>query len=215
MLYGVGAIGQSGVMERADVLSMYREGVSAVRRAVQGWHPDQWRRPACGTWSGTDVVGHLLCLVSWHHRWLDRAEAGDASPPFGVDELSERNRLALIDLRPESGPERVGLFVEDAERYTDRLDSSWALPLGFPHGTVPAGSHAVVVALEWHLHAWDLSGGAHRPSNPRALLLGTHRALAASRRGLRAWVGGAAGPLVQRRRPWERVLACSGRRLAP
>jgi hypothetical protein len=199
-------------MERADVLAMYSDGVQAVRGAVRGWSCEDWSRPACGRWNGTELAGHLLTVARRYHAWLDRAESGDASRPFTTEELPERNAQALRGLRPATGPERIALFVEDAERYAERLDSSsWALAYGFPSGTVPAGAHAAVAAVEWHLHAWDLTGGTHRPADARSLFIGAVRVLAATRPGPRSRLAAVSAPLAARRRPWERLLRFSGR----
>jgi hypothetical protein len=129
-----------------------------------------------------------------------------ASPPFAPDELGARSRRALDGLRPAQGQDRLVLFVEEADRYAERLDSSWALPYGFPQGTVPAGAHAALAALEYHLRAWDLSGGAHRPADPRALLVAARRTLYATRPGPAGRLGEATAPLVGRHRAWERTL---------
>jgi uncharacterized protein (TIGR03083 family) len=202
-------------VDRADVLSMYADGVGAVRATVRGWSPERWRQPACGPWTATDVAGHLVAVVGWYHAWLDRAEAGDGRPPFGADELPDRNRRALEGLRPRGGEDRIDLFVEEAERYAERLDSSWALPYGCPYGTLPAGAHAALAALEWHLHAWDLSAGTHRPSDSGTLLVIACRAFGRARPGLRTRIEMAVAPLVGRSRPWERILERSGRFPAP
>jgi hypothetical protein len=204
-------------MEREDVLAMFADGVQAVRGAAAGWTCEDWARPACGHWTANDLAGHLLCMTRWHHAWLDRAESGDASRPWPIEERDERNDKGRVGLRPASGPERIALFVEEAERYAERLDSSsWALAYGFPHGTVPAGAHAVIASVEWHLHAWDLSGGAHRPADPRGLLVGGCRVMAATRPGPTARLtAGVSARLSARRQPWERLLLLSGRTPAP
>jgi hypothetical protein len=201
----------AGAVDRSKVLSLYREGVGAVRRIVWGWSPARWEQPACGAWSATDLAGHLVCVIGWHHAWLDRAEAGDPSSPFPADELAERNRAALVDLRPSEGPERIHQFVELAERYVVRLDSSWAMPYGSPAGTAPAGAHAALAALEWHLHAWDLAAGEHVPSDPGRLLVATSRAWARHRPGMRHQARAAMAPVLARHRAWERLLVRSGR----
>jgi hypothetical protein len=198
-------------VERAAVLSAYGEGVRAIPAIVAGWSTDDWRRPACGSWTATDLAGHLLAVVRWYHAWLDRAEAGDPAAPFTVADLPERNERALAGLRPTTGEDRIELFVEEAERYAARLDSSWALPYGCPLGTMTAGDHAALAACEWHLHAWDLSGGAHRPSAAGALLTGAVRARASAAAGLRFRVEVVVAPVVARSRPWARLLTASGR----
>jgi hypothetical protein len=204
-------------MERADVLAMYADGVQGVRKAVAGWACEDWFRPACGDWTGADVAGHLLTVTGWFHRWLDRAESGDSSRPFPEADLDERNGKALPGLRPVAGPDRIALFVEEAERYAERLDSSsWALAYGFPQGTVPAGAHAVLAAAEFHLHAWDLSGGAHLPADPHLLLVGNLRVRAAAGAGtLARLTSPVSARVAARRRPWERLLMLSGRTPPP
>jgi hypothetical protein len=204
-------VGHSGGVDRAAVLSAYREGVSAAQATVEGWSVERWSRPACGVWTGTDLAGHLLRVAAWYHEWLDRAESGDPRPPFDWDQLAERNRQELLGLRPATGPDRISLFVEEAERYAERLDSSWGLAYGCPMGTMTAGQHAALAAAEWHLHTWDLAAGRHRPADPATLLVGAIRARAAAGSGLRPRVESVVAPMVAWRHPWRRLLAASGR----
>ena len=63
----------------AGVLTQYDDGVVAIGRVVEQWDDEQWSRPACGDWSGTDLAGHLVTVIGWYHSWLDCALAGDAS----------------------------------------------------------------------------------------------------------------------------------------
>jgi Mycothiol maleylpyruvate isomerase N-terminal domain len=151
------------------VLALYEEGVSAIEELVRSWSPDRWRRSACGTWNGIDVAGHLVCDVAAYHAWLDRAEAGDATAPFTAAEGAARNEAALSALPVSDGPDRIELFAQEARRYARRVVPPWDLAYGFPFGTITVGLHAGLAAGEWHLHAWDLSAGAHRPRDARQL----------------------------------------------
>jgi uncharacterized protein (TIGR03083 family) len=202
-------------MDRAIVLDLYREGVDAIDQHATSLTSAQWGQPACGTWSATDLAGHLVCVIGWYHAWLDRAQAGDSSPPFSLGELPARNAAALAALDAGDGHQRVQRFVDEARRYELRLDGTWDLPYGFPAGTVTAGLHAGVAATEWHLHAWDLSDGVHRPSDPRELFGAAGAAVTAARGGLVGRASAAVVPFLSRRKPWEQLLKRSGRRPTP
>ena len=151
-----------------EVDAAYAAGVDAVQEVTAGFGVTDWSRPACGTWTGTDLAGHLVTVVGWYHEWLDRAEAGDASPAFPASELDARTAAALTALPPASGPARVAEFARRATDYRARLREHWDLPYGYPRGTVTAGLHAALAAWEWHVHAWDLAtaaGTTHRPDD--------------------------------------------------
>ena len=198
----------------ATVLRLYDEGVDALVAAAGALGPDDWGRPACGAWAASDVARHVLAVAQWYEGWLERAEHGDAAPPFGVAELAARNAAALGELAGLDGPEAVSRFVTVARRYRGRLPERWDLPYGYPRGTVTAGLHAGTAACEWHLHAWDLAnaaGRSHRPSDPAALYVAAGSCLAAAEGGVKGRVAAALIPLGARLRPWEALLRRSGR----
>lgn len=200
------------------VLRLYDEGVDAIAAAAGAHSPNDWDRSVCGTWTATELSRHVLAVARWYGGWLDRAERGDAAPPFGVIELAVRNAAALRELSGLDGPEAVSGFVTVARLYRTRLPGQWDLPYGYPRGTVTAGLHAGVAACEWHLHAWDLAqaaGGGHRPSDPAALAAATGQCLAAAQGGLKGQVAAALIPLGARLRPWEAILRRSGRAPGP
>jgi hypothetical protein len=199
-------------VERVEILDLYEAGVSAVEQSTSPFTAVEWERRACGAWTATDLAGHLICVAGWYHAWLDRAEAGDATPPFTAADLAARNAAALSTLEPGGGHERVAVFAQEARRYAERLNSIWDLPYGFPLGTVTAGLHAGVAASEWHLHAWDFSGGTYRPTRPRELFLAAGAALTATQRGPIGRVSSRMVPLASRWKPWEQLLKRSGRR---
>jgi len=153
-------------------LAVYRTASSAFAAVAGAVGADDWARPsACLGWSALDVVGHVVCVVRWHHAWLERSEAEEGSPPFPVSELAERNAAALGALQIATGPERVATFVELTSAYAGRISGRWDIPYGYPPGTVPAGLHAVLAAGEWHLHAWDIATALGREHHPDAELI--------------------------------------------
>jgi hypothetical protein len=87
----------------------------------------------------------------------------------------------------------------------------WNLADGYPFGTVTAGLHAGAAASEWHIHAWDLAAGEHRPSDPARLFAGVAEARLRGRSGFSGRAAVAILPLVARYRPWEQLLRRSGR----
>jgi uncharacterized protein (TIGR03083 family) len=201
-------------VDRATVLPLYREGVDAVARVVDGWDDAQWSAPACGAWSGTDLAGHVLTVIGWYHSWLDRAEAGDATAAFPIGRLDDETARSLAALPDGTGPERIAEFVREATRYADRLDTHWDLPFGYPRGTVTAGRHAGLAASEWHLHAWDFAraaGGDHRPQDATTLYEAGAECLLAAEHGLAADLKSRLAPFAAKRNPWEQILRRSGR----
>ena len=182
---------------------------------TQGWDDDDWSAPACGVWNATEVAGHLVTVACWYHQWLDRAETGQASPPFPAKELADHTASALAGLEPASGPERVEAFTHDALAYAGRLPAGWDLPYGYPFGTVTAGLHAGVATVEWHIHAWDLArsaGADHRPAEPEAVAGAAIECVVAATGGVRGALIGRIAPLAFRRDPWVALLKRSGRR---
>ena len=122
---------------RGTVLRLYDEGVDAVVAAAGALGPGGWSRvPPAATWTASDLARHVLAVAQWYERWLDRAERGDAAPPFGVSELAARNTAELEELRALDGPEAVTRFAATARAYRARLPSGWDLPFGYPrrHG---------------------------------------------------------------------------------
>jgi hypothetical protein len=201
-----------------EVLRLFDEGVDAFARLAGALRGQDWERQACGEWSAAVLVRHVAAVAGWYHEWLDRAERGDATPPFARRRLATQNEVALEPLAGTSGPEALDLFVMRASSYRDRLPAAWDLPYGYPRGTVTTGLHAPVAATEWHLHAWDLgrSGDSgHRPSDPEALYRGVGACLAKAQGGLKGRLAVALVPVGARLSPWEALLRRSGRAPGP
>jgi hypothetical protein len=183
-----------------EVLAMFDEGVAAF--VTEAGRVDDWSRPACGEWTATELARHVLSVIDWYHDWLDRAEAGDPSPAFPIDELDQRAAQSLREVGDVPGPEATARFAEEAARYTERLEDRWDLPYGYPRGTVTAGLHAGLACFEWHAHTWDLSHD-HVPPRPDRLYVAAADCLAAATGGT---------PDDAPEHPWSAMLERSGRR---
>jgi hypothetical protein len=197
-----------------EVLHLYHEGVDAFAALAGALSGIDWDGLTCGEWSAVVLTRHVAAVAGWYHEWLDRAERGDAAPPFRVEQLASQNELALVPLVDTSGPDALDLFVARARSYGARLPAAWDLPYGYPRGTVTAGLHASVAATEWHLHAWDLAragGSAHRPSDPEALYRGVGACLARAQGGVKGRIAAVLMPVGARLSPWEALLRRSGR----
>jgi uncharacterized protein (TIGR03083 family) len=203
---------------RDEVLRLYDEGVDAFARLAGGLSDDGWEGPACGEWTAAALTLHVAAVAAWYHAWLDRAEHGDAAPPFPGEQLAAQNELALVPLAETAGPAARDLFVTRARSYAARLPAAWDLPYGYPRGTVTAGLHAAMAASEWHLHAWDLArsvGAEHKPSDPDALYRATGACLAKAQGGLKGRIADLLVPVGARLSPWEALLRRSGRAPGP
>src|SRR4051812_37176470 len=111
-----------------EVLGLFREGVDAFCAEAARLDEAGWARPACGEWAATQLPRHVLAVVGWYHDWLDRAEAGDASPAFPIEDLAARNARDQADMAAHgglSGPEATERFRERAELYAGRLVDEW------------------------------------------------------------------------------------------
>jgi hypothetical protein len=189
-----------------EVLAMFREGVDAFCAEAARLDDVGWTKPACGEWSATELARHVLAVVGWYHDWLDRAEAGDASPAFPIEDLAARNARDQADMAAHGGldgPEATDRFRGRAELYAGRLAGTWDLPFGYPRGTVTAGLHAGMAAFEWHAHTWDLSHD-RAPLRPDLLYTAAADCLAAA--------GGGTDDRDPPADPWEAMLVRSGRR---
>lgn len=213
---------------RDAVLQTLTEGIVAFESIATDLAPEQWTAATpCADWNAAHLAGHVTCVSNWYHAWLDQAEAGDAAPAFPIDELDERNRDALAELMTgwtgdpaTDGPAAATAFATSARTYATRLPAAWDLPFGYPRGTITAGLHAGLAAVEWHVHTWDLAHAAaraHRPEHPDVLLAAASAAVAAAQapaalRRPATPVGRWAASLKFRGRdPWLVLLAEVGR----
>lgn len=203
-------------VDHDEVRAAFAGGADAIVRITADFGDSAWRRPACGSWSAADVARHVRCVIGWYHDWLDAAEAGRPSVPFPMDDMDAHTATALDDLGPIPPAEAIAVFRREVDRYLERLDrGSWNRRYGYPGGIVAAGEHAALGAVEWHVHAWDLStaaGGArHEPEDPAALFRNASVAFAATSGRVMQIALGLLAPVGARLRPWPTLLQRAGR----
>lgn len=180
-------------------VAVYLEAAEALVSVGRRFLPSDWSKPsACAGWDAAALAGHVLCVVRWHQEWLDRAVAGNTSPPWPAEELAARNQAALEAVTVISGPARLHDFQLESRRYADRLASSWALPYWYPGGLVTTGLHAMLAAGEWHLHAWDLGHAIGWEHTADATLI-------------RSTWAGLGRRIARDGDPWRALLDASGR----
>lgn len=197
-----------------EVANLYRAGVDAVATITGSLDDDAWASPACGAWDAADTSRHLLGVARWYHSWLDRAAAGDTDRPFPEAELDERADADVRALGSISGPDAAEQFEALALDYLDRAQAHWDLTYAYPFGVVTTGLHAGVAAVEWHIHAWDLSGVTdrrHVPAEADRLFVAAAACIAEGQGGVRGALLARFAPFAARREPWQTMLKRSGR----
>lgn len=204
------------MVDRDAVLAVHRDGIEALAGFGATAPDDLWARQACGVWTGADLAGHVLAVSTWYHQWLDRAEDGKSDPPFPSKRLATENQQALNALPEATGPQRLAQFRRSATDYLARIEGQWALPYGCPVGTITAGQHAALAAMEWHAHAWDLARAAgedHRPVDPDALAAAVIDAWTARRGRVTRTAQRTLAPVLRSttRDPWHLLLRNTGR----
>lgn len=202
-------------LSRSEVRRLYLDGVAGVRAVTRDLTPQQWEMPACGAWTATQTARHLVSVAGWYHEWLDRARAGETTPPFPGASIDAYTNAALDEHLDLGGREAVAAFADSATGYLERATADWDLPYAYPFGLVTAGTHLGVAAVEWHLHAWDLSvlGPArYVPADPARLMNAAGTCVATARGGARGAFVRAVLPIVTYRSAWRSMLRMAGRR---
>ncbi len=199
-----------------EVLDLFHDGVDAVVAAAAGRHDRAWHKTVVGEWSGHELARHLVAVAEWYHEWLDRAEAGDATPPFPAKHLDGHNELAVLELGHLDGPEAIERFVERAGAYHERLGTAaaegrWDLPYGFANGTTTVGGHAGIAAAEWYLHAWDLDRERGAPTAADRLYLAVGDGMTRTQPGWKRIITRRVVARIASGDPWSDLLQRSGR----
>lgn len=198
------------------VIAQFDEGVAAIADFAGQREGRAWHKTVIGEWSAHELARHLLVIADWYHEWLDSALAGDATPPFPAKQLDGRNELAILDIRDLDGPEAIERFIGRANEYADRLRTAaaseeWTTPYGFANGTSTVGGHAGIAAAEWHLHAWDMSGGTWSPTNPTELYLAVGHGMTAAQPSWKRSITRRVVKRIAAGEPWLDLLKRSGR----
>lgn len=194
---------------------MLLDGVARVGRGAKNLSTQQWNEPCCGPWTAAETARHLLSLARAHHRWLDAAISGDTSIAHPPAALDPENHAAIEFLSETTGPEAIAEFVRTAGRYANRVSDHWDRPIAVPGGVVSVGQHCALIALEYHLHAWDLAqmNGDTRYEPPRVkqLLTAVSEAQASQASGVTALRILTVAWIRHRYQAWRYMLSKSGR----
>ncbi len=199
---------------RIQVQELYQSGIDAVVATARDFADDDWDRPACGFWTARQTATHLLGVVGWYHRWLDRAIEGAQTRPFPeaeIDERAEQDQQRFVNL---AGPDAVQQFHASAADYLERTTAHWDATYPYPFGVVTTGLHCGIAATEWQLHAWDMATSAskdHTPDDPRSLLIAAGSCVAAAEGGIKGAVLRRVVAVASLRAPWRTLLQQSGR----
>lgn len=197
-----------------QVLRQHDAAVDALAGVAERFDDETWELPACGDWTAADTVRHCLGVIGWYHHWLDRALDGDTTKPFDSADIDEHTAASVNEHADVDGPTAVQRLVASAHAYTERVGTHPDVAYAYPYGVVTSALHLRVAAVEWHVHAWDLSsavGPAHEPDDPRLLMIGAGEVAAAN-------AGGVAGFVIRRAVPrnaiigaWPKLLTRTGR----
>lgn len=164
----------------------------------------------CSRWTVRDLVRHLEAIAGAYVLWASAAIGGRVGDLRMGAELAAYNQQMLQRL-PEHGTGRhmttFSQLASDHMRIVEAFPDSPMLRVPTTGAQWTVADHAGVAALEWHLHAWDLSraaGTVHVPDAAPLAIAWTATLGPALDRPLE--VDGAGNGAV-----WDAVLRASGR----
>lgn len=141
------------------VSQAFRDGTVAVADVTEAFPDYAWDRPSpCAGWSALDVLRHTEHTA---RRALQDVRDSVSNGPVSARtpaELASLNENDLNSMRPTTPTQHLRKFLE-----LSGLVESEALSrpsaAGYQHGSQiwNLTSMVGVLAVEWHLHAWDLA----------------------------------------------------------
>lgn len=192
--------------DRDATVAAVELGIDAVTARAIG-APTEAATP-CPAWCVHDLVRHLEAIAGAYLLWTGSAVGGRIARMRLGDDLGHYNQLMLERLPRLTVADHVRRFRELASDHARLARVTWSMPmLTSPDGIViDVGRHAGVVAVEWHVHAWDLAragGATHEPDGATLDVLTA------------AWDDTLAGLTGAQRDPaggaWTSVLLATGR----
>lgn len=192
--------------DRDTVLASVRTGIAAVVTQIDAADPGA--PTTCARWSVHDLVRHVEAIAGAFLLWTGSAVGGRIARLRVGDELADYNDLMLERLPRLPLAVHARRFEQLATDHLRLARATWDMPvLETPDDVVlEVGRHAGGVALEWHVHAWDLARSRqadHRPDDDAMRVMG------------RAWddvYAGLTGTLRDTGAdPWRSLLVASGR----
>lgn len=192
-----------------EAVASAHAGISRILAVVNGDLDDDAPTP-CTHWHARDLVRHLEAIAGAYVLWASAALGGR------VGELKIGPVLAayndeMLERLPEHGTARhASTFAQlalDHLRVVEAFPDPPMLRVPTNGATWTVGEHAGVAALEWNVHAWDLSRAAGTVHVPDATPLAA---------AWRATLGPALGvPLdvtdTSNGALWQAVLQAAGR----
>ncbi len=171
-------------------------GMAACTDAVAS-APDD-RATACDGWTVRDLVRHLEVVAGSNVLWTSAALGGRVRRALSEPDQDAFNHEMLDRLPRRSTAAHLERFVELADDHVRLVRATAAMPMTeLGDGRVlTAAEHAGLVALEWHVHAWDLArsnGDSHLPEADDVAVLidvwATADPAAAAELDLPTWTG--------------------------
>lgn len=192
--------------DRAATLTAVDAGIAAVVDGIAAGHPD--RPTVCSAWHTLDLARHVEAIAGAYLLWAGSAVGGRIARMRVGDDLDRYNALMLERLPRLSLAEHGRRFHALAADHARLAEVAWTTPmLETPDGTVlDVGRHSGVVAIEWHVHAWDLARAVEADHVPTA---STRDVLVHTWDDVMAEVLGAQRPATDD--PWTSLLLATGR----
>jgi uncharacterized protein (TIGR03083 family) len=159
----------SGTLGAEETLHIFRDAVEGIVRIASAFSEDDWSRPtSCSEWCAGELAAHLRTTAARYHDDLDQAVAGTpAAVHTGVD-LAQLNARMVNAVAPDSGFEHIEVFQELALTYAERLPAVWDVRPFTSGWSASVGEAAGAMAIEWHVHAWDLARSVARDYRPES-----------------------------------------------
>ena len=202
----------SDVTEPLPVGEAVASAHGAITRMValaSGGLVDEATTP-CSRWTVRDLVRHLEAIAGAYVLWASAAIGGRVGDLRMGAELAAYNQQMLQRL-PDHGIARhmttFSQLASDHLRIVEAFPDLRMLRVPATEVVWTVGDHAGVAALEWHLHAWDLSRAAGTVHVPDAAPLAiAWAATLGPALDVPLEVDGAGNGAV-----WDAVLRASGR----
>jgi uncharacterized protein (TIGR03083 family) len=151
----------------------------------------------CPPWTVADLTRHLAATAARFNAMLAQSRAGDLTPPFGRNDLSEENLRAV---REFSGDPLASLR-EEAERFLeDSTDPDEVMAHQF--GPIPVGLQQHFLLNDIAIHHDDLAAAVGRSYRPPDTVVEALAHMFAAQ----GWLKG-----KEDRDAWTRILSSSGR----